>query len=71
MEFQVKFRLSEKHTKKNAQSSSCFVHLLSKSPNHEEDFFEFVCFSESPNFTTNELFLKPYNPNYPTEKYRQ
>ena len=28
-------------TQKFEQSSSCFVHLLSERPNHEEDFFKF------------------------------
>ena len=42
---------TEKHTKICAPSP-CFVHLLCKRPNHEEDFFRFVCFSESPNFIT-------------------
>ena len=46
---------------KNLQSSSCFAHLLSKHPNHEEDFFSnFVCFSESPNIDTDfQLILEP------------
>ena len=30
-------------TQKIVQSSSCFVHLLSKRPNHEEDFFQILC----------------------------
>ena len=46
----LKFWLSEKHTK-FAQSSSCFVHLLSKRPKHKEEFFSnFVYFLEFPNF---------------------
>ena len=28
-----------------------YIDLLSKRPNHEEVFSNFVCFSESPNFT--------------------
>ena len=45
----LKIRLSKKHNLK--KSSSWFGRLLSKSTNHEEDFFSnFVCFSESPNF---------------------
>ena len=34
----IKFRFLRK---KFAQFSSCFVHLLSKRPDHEEDFFKF------------------------------
>ena len=38
----LKFGLSEKIAKcAQSQSSSCFVHLFSKRPNHEEDFFKF------------------------------
>ena len=37
----LKFGLSEKIAKcAQSQSSSCFVHLFSKRPNHEEDFFK-------------------------------
>ena len=28
------------------QSSSCFIHLLSKHPNHEQDFFQILCASQ-------------------------
>ena len=41
---------------KFAQSSSCFGHFLSKHPKHEEDFSNFVCFSESSNFNNENLF---------------
>ena len=37
----VKFGLSEKHTKFEKKSSSCFGRLLSKCPKHEEDCANF------------------------------
>ena len=43
----IMFGLSEKHTK----ICEIFPMLCTfKRPNHEVDFFKFVCFSESPNF---------------------
>ena len=49
----LKFRLSEKHTKFEKKSSSWFVHLLSKRPNHEEDFFKLCVLLRKSEFYQN------------------
>ena len=55
----VKFGLSEKYSIIE-KSSWWFVNLLSKHPNHEEDISNFVCFSESPNFTYDIFSCMPW-----------
>ena len=58
----LKFGLSEKHTKFEKKSSSWLGRLLSKCTKYEKDCANFVCFSESLNFTNlfvnTEILLK-------------
>ena len=54
----VKFGLSEKHTKFEKNLPHGFdksVDLLSKRPNHEEDFFQIMCASQKVRILTTSI----------------